>query len=267
MQVVNLATWEEFERNVFSLYELLHPKTAEDVGYVSPILFRGHSNASWLLETTLERATGKCSRADEYYNVMLSVQPTIQSFTEKIWDLSHPYPSDDGIPKPPFGYEFMAYLRHHGFPSPLLDWSRSPYIAAFFAFQSPELHSPDDNVAIFVFVEYLAAGKSGMPSEATIIGCGPNVTTHKRHFNQQSEYTICRKIREDGVFYCSHEEAFARDEGSQDLLFKYILPRSEREKVLEKLYMMNITAYSLYGSEDSLISTLAYQEIDRKRRL
>ncbi|ACH37092.1 FRG domain protein [Citrifermentans bemidjiense Bem] len=267
MHVVNLATWEEFEGNVFALYQLLHPKVPENKSYVSPLLFRGHSNASWLLETTLERVAGKCFRADEYYNIMLSVQPAIQSFTEKTWEFAHSYPNDDGTPKPPPGYEFMAYLRHHGFPSPLLDWSRSPYIAAFFAFQSPELHSHDDNVAIYVFVEYLAAGKSGMLSEATIIGCGPHVTTHKRHFNQQSEYTICRKIKEDRVFYCCHEEAFARDEGSQDLLFKYILPRSERGKVLERLHMMNITAYSLYGSEDSLISTLAYQEINRKRRI
>jgi hypothetical protein len=34
------------------------------------------------------------------------------------------------------GYEYMAYLRHHGFPSPLLDWTRSPYIAAYFAFSN-----------------------------------------------------------------------------------------------------------------------------------
>src|SRR5579871_975887 len=33
------------------------------------------------------------------------------------------------------GYDYMAYLRHHGFPSPLLDWTRSPYVAAFFAFR------------------------------------------------------------------------------------------------------------------------------------
>jgi len=33
----------------------------------------------------------------------------------------------------------MTRLRHHGFPSPLLDWPQSPYIAAFFAFNKKGL--------------------------------------------------------------------------------------------------------------------------------
>ena len=44
-------------------------------------------------------------------------------------------------------YSHMTYLRHHGFPSPLLDWTLSPYIAAFFAFN--EAH--DDKVAFFTY--------------------------------------------------------------------------------------------------------------------
>lgn len=36
-------------------------------------------------------------------------------------------------------YGFMTRLRHHGFPSPLLDWPQSPYIAAFFAFNKKKI--------------------------------------------------------------------------------------------------------------------------------
>ena len=44
----------------------------------------------------------------------------------------------------------MAYLRHHGFPSPLLDWSRSAYVAAYFAFNKA-VEASNGRVSIYVF--------------------------------------------------------------------------------------------------------------------
>jgi hypothetical protein len=136
-------------------------------------------------------------------------------------------------------------------------------VAALFAF-SPKGLRKDENVAIYSYVEYYVGGKTSSGDEATIVGLDPYVTTHKRHYNQQSWYTICRKQAGDGYVYCNHEEAFERNESGQDLLTKYVMPRSERAKVLERLNIMNINSYSLFGHEESLMETLAYQEIERK---
>ena len=64
--------------------------------------------------------------------------------------------------------------------------------------------------------------------------------------------------------YTSHKGATAQCKTNQDELVKYILPTSEKGKVLRKLELMNVTALSLFGSEESLMETLAYQQIGKK---
>jgi hypothetical protein len=264
MEEVTLATFEEFESKAKTLLEDREKKRSEKGGYFSPVLFRGHTKSSYKLKTTLERHSTKQYSQQDYWEVMRNIMLTVESYTEKHWDFQDTYiPRNEAIPAAPQGYEFMTYLRHHDFPSPLLDWTRSFYVAAFFAFRSSK--NEESDVAIYSLIEYYGKGKTLAYDKGCICGCGPNVRTHKRHFLQQSEYTYCTKRLpppDDKYVYCSHEEAFKKNDDEQDVLTKFIIPRTERPKVLEKLHMMNITAHSLFGSDESLLETLAYQKIN-----
>jgi len=264
MKEVKVSSWEAFEVEVTSLFESVRNRKDATRLYVSEPLFRGHGNSKWKLETTLERYTSDPFEERACHKVMLRTVNAVESFTEKAWNLSHEHQDSKDGPHAPQGYEFMIYLRHHGFPSPLLDWTRSPYVAAFFAFR----HKPtdgSDNVAVYSYQEDVGGAKGWRSSEPTVFALGPHVTTHKRHHAQQSEYTICKKQISDTSFYCNHEEAFAKDDRDQDILTKYVIPVSERAKVLEKLDLMNVNAYSLFGHEESLMETLAYRAIGKKR--
>ena len=75
---------------------------------------------------------------------------------------------------------------------------------------------------------------------------------------------FCKKCIDQNYVYCPHEEAFQRNTEGQDQLIKFVLPKSERAKVLEKLNIMNVNAYSLFGNEEGLMETLAYQEIQKR---
>jgi hypothetical protein len=49
-------------------------------------------------------------------------------------------------------------------------------------------------------------------------------------------------------------------ERQQDIIFKFVIPRRETIAVLRELHQYNLTAYSLFGSEESLMETLSIRE-------
>lgn len=259
---MKLETWEAFEKEIEK--ELVEDKILKEqpLCYVPDLLFRGHANKDWRLLTTLERFSQDKQLDDQvysekdYYYILRSVLPAISSLTSEKYELPE---FESGAYSTPTGYEFMIYIRHHGFPSPLLDWTESPYVAAFFAFsESKEC----DDVAIYSYRTYKVGGKGGFLGTPQINQLGPYAQTHERHYTQRCQYTICTKVKEKEKVYCSHEDVNFGDD--QDVLKKYIISGKERKKALEKLDFMNIHAFSLFRNEEGLMSTLAYREIEKK---
>lgn len=184
--------WESFEAEVTRILDDFEARRGTGKGYFSHPLFRGQADHRWRLMTTLERFSTKPWSIKSYYRLLLTVAPAVNSLTPRAWALDPHLEVDEREHGPPPGYDFMIYLRHHGFPSPLLDWTRSPYVAAFFAFERrPE--PACEAVAVYVFLEYVGHGKIWSGDGARIIGLGPSVPTHERHYTQQCEYTICKK--------------------------------------------------------------------------
>jgi hypothetical protein len=272
MKQIDLKTWEEFEEHVSRLArERADRKSAAD-NYVSEYLFRGQSDSAWLLTTTLERFTRRLMTLEEYYGILLATKPQVETFTEVTWaqvpSLSDYLKQTGGEmllpPGPPPAYEYFIYLRHHGFPSPLLDWTQSPYVAAYFAFR--DVCSTAASASIYVYCEYTKGHKLRSSNAPALTGLGPNVRTHRRHFQQQCEYTICT-IHLDGKHsYARHQDAFEGNKEDQDELWKFNIPSSERRKVLKQLEKYNINAFSLFGSEESLMETLSFRKILSRER-
>jgi hypothetical protein len=65
--------------------------------------------------------------------------------------------------------------------------------------------------------------------------------------------------------FANHEDVFARNDPDQDVLWKFNIPWTQRLKVLRLLDSYNLNAFSLFDSEETLIETLAIQELEFRR--
>ncbi len=258
METKSLGSWEEFEKDFNLKLKFIEECRNKKKGFFIPdVLFRGQSDAAWSLKTTLDRAKPKVSYVD-YYSLIRRIKSRVETATDKTWQLRDYKDPEIDMWLVPIGLDFMVYLRHHGFPSPLLDWTRSPYIAAYFAFNNIE---ESKEVAIFVYISEIGEGKTATGDNPTISHIGPNITAHRRHYLQQCEYTICTKKQDKVITYWDHEEVFSKNDSRQDLLTKYIFPASAKNKVLKKLDLMNINAYSLFDTPEALMETLAIRNL------
>ena len=277
--ILDLRTWEEFEKKLKELQETAPDKRRSEP---LPFLYRGQENSCRPVTTTLERwSDGREMSFQHYYESIYRAKSEIESYNKKSWDIPdppevgrltervEPFASFTAEHSRTWGqvWSYMVHLRHHGFPSPFLDWTRSPYIAAFFAFRRPIRDV--EKVSIFVYCEMLNRVKypKGYSSDQPEIYTLPKqyVPTHRRHFLQQSEYTICMLNRESEWRLVPHERACGRGDLNKDVIWQFNLPATERPKVLKLLGRSNINAYSLFKSEESLMETMAFRELDYHR--
>lgn len=270
MDEIPVKSWTEFETEL--------QKLREEIGESgSPVLFRGQADASWPLSTTLERSGSEDMRFSDYYQLITaairpavatlsSAGPNIPEYDGELEGLLKQEDSEVFRRFPPMPlYEYMVYLRHHGFPSPLLDWSHSPYVAAFFAFREP-MRAPGQR-AVYAFCEMPHGHKGGWSAGPRIRQIGSYVRSHRRHFQQQSDYTICG-LHDKWWRFHSHDAMFSSPQRyrDQDLLWKFVLPSIERLTFLRILDRFNINAFSLFGSEETLMETVALRELILKPR-
>ncbi len=271
MESVPLLNWEAFTVELQKIRDIL---TKDASGKPPDLLFRGQSDSSWPLTTTLERAGYKEMSFDEYYRLTVHrVKPTVETLTEETWDvpnydlsMEQAFRTDRELfslrrfPSVSF-YPYMAYLRHHGFPSPLLDWTSSVNVAAFFAFR--EIGKAGRR-SIYVYCESPHGMKGGSVGEPAIRVIGKYARVHARHFRQQSDYTICAAFDEKGPGWRFHPHdsvfEFFGSRGRQDYVWKFDLPATQRVAILKSLDQYNLNAFSLFDSQEALLETMWLRE-------
>lgn len=223
--ILPITDWASFKRHLQSLEH-------------GQLMFRGQSN-QWRLRTAFHR-TG---RAD-LRRYLLKDIPALHRHLSAI--TRHPFQLDDPLQNA----AFFNLVQHHGFPTPLLDWSYSPYVAAYFAYEGAQRVQTRENETVRIYLFNKVDWCANFPQIQ-------NTNTRRPHFSiletlgiennrmipQQalSSFTNVDDI-ESYVLSCERDG------------FRYLsaidLPLSERSSVMRELRMMGVTAGSLFPGLD-----------------
>lgn len=212
-------------------------------------IYRGQSNSSWTLTSTWHRLPDVPNKNLEFYwGLLRELYDAISFWSGYQWNLENPV--DKGA--------FLSFLQHHGFPTPLLDWTKSPYIAAYFAFEGVNDSTPEkNNVSVFVF-DHVTFDKHWnqvfqlQPTQpfVSVLPASP-----KGNFNQivqQGIYTYS-SVTDQKQHIMGLENRTDNKLGvAGTYLIQYLLPVDEKPTVMRELKMMGITAMSLFPGVDGV---------------
>jgi hypothetical protein len=195
-------------------------------------IFRGQSQP-FRLRTAFHRS----HRKDLYPFILRDIpylHRALTAQTRHLFNLNNP--TENGA--------FWNLLQHHGYPTPLLDWTHSPFVAAFFAYR---YQAPQSAARVRIFRFDQRAWMQDFNQLQVLINC-------RRHFSilealaidnpraipQQSLSSITNIDDIEG--YISEKEA----QTNRKYLEVFDLPVSDRVSVLKELKMMGITSGSMF---------------------
>jgi len=208
-------------------------------------LFRGQSSNKFRLSTSFHRENRYDLLRYENEDCAALIQH-VNALSSRQYDLRNPF--DFGA--------LLSLVQHHGFPTPLLDWSRSPYVAAFFAFRDRQIATNSDGYArIYMFDEKIWRHDTTQvwhieDPRPTISPREFPAHSNPRHLPQQSVHTYTN-VEDPEAWIRLVERA-----NKKRYLTIIDIPRTERKAAMRDLAYMNVTAASLFPGLEGACSSL-----------
>lgn len=247
-----------------------------------PGIFRGHSDASWDLQSSIERYFSTISKESDYW--ITDEYYSIREFQRKAPLYTNHFPNlDDWI-------SWIAMIQHHGGKTRLIDFTYSRYIAAYFAaidavsnfaiwdisdiwirdlatngingdincLREDGLKLQHDSANSFlslIFKEHRGGNSTFNKIKHGIFMLEPTWATQRQSI-QQGLFLMPKNIHNGFLQNLNGGLDKTEDTNIGCHIKKYVISYKLRDFILLTLKKMNLTAESLYGGLDGLARSL-----------
>ncbi|SDW25740.1 FRG domain-containing protein [Thiocapsa roseopersicina] len=253
------------EQTVKSVAELIDCLNSLPNHYV----YRGHANAQWKLESSLERVIGKdwsgesANKFEEF---------SLTEFQSKF----HLYDHENIQPFSKLAW--LSIMQHYGVPTRLLDFTASPYVALYFALESynPQLkwdfavYALDYSAILDRSIQHIASKDAAFQQTRTTIHQNQDAIfdavvdrfSYDIAWIAEPQLLNTRLDRQAGSFLLSGNRELQIEGVLEGEIYrgvqmtKLCIPSSLYEGVFVLLRKMNITSKSLYGDLDGLARSI-----------
>lgn len=246
MNVIDITSWSQF----------LQQATQYDQW-----AFRGQPFANLPLLSSLARRLNQLDGPQE--NWPMREQRTIRVFKRK----AHVHIQDQSALSNTF--RCMAIMQHHGAATRLLDFTKSPFVAAFFALES----ALDDVVVYALNTPALWRRNPAFDVTLTRSAINPRNEENLEKYFLSNKYPIIwfgepdemdsRLVAQSGLFVVPGQLHLTIDElldqyktDNEPLLVQLVLRKQMRSEAMRELYRMNITHASLWPDLDGLATSM-----------